>query len=71
MNKSYFVALLLLAAFATTLPAVAADLDEIVVYADYRDTPLMRQAGSISVVDPQALEVRQSRHLDELLGTLP
>ncbi|MCP5146116.1 MAG: TonB-dependent receptor [Gammaproteobacteria bacterium] len=71
MNKSYSVALPLLAGFATTLPAVAADLDEIVVYADYRDTPLMRQAGSISVVDPQALEVRQSRHLDELLGTLP
>ena len=53
--------------------ANAADdrLVEIVVTADFRDSPLMQSAGSISVLGEQAIKDRAARHFDETINKLP
>jgi len=46
-------------------------LEEIVVTAGFRDTELMKSAGSISVIDEQVIHDRAARHFDETINTLP
>jgi iron complex outermembrane recepter protein len=46
-------------------------LEEIVVTAGFRDTELMKSAGSISVLDEQVIKDRAARHFDETINTLP
>jgi iron complex outermembrane receptor protein len=47
------------------------ELEEIVVTAGFRDTEVMKSAGSYSVIDDKTLHDRAARHLDETLNTLP
>ncbi len=46
-------------------------LEEVVVTAGFRDTELMKSAGSVSVLDEQLIEDRAARHFDETIGVLP
>jgi len=46
-------------------------LEEIVVTAQFRDSNLMRTAGSVSVVQDSTIFNRGSQHLEEVLNVLP
>lgn len=47
------------------------ELEEVVVTAQFRDTPLMQTAGSISVLDQTRLFDRGALHLQDALNVLP
>ena len=46
-------------------------MEEVVVTAGFRDTELMTSAGSISVLDREAMVERAARHLQDTLATMP
>ncbi len=46
-------------------------IEEIVVSAGFYDSELMKSAGSISVLDAQAVQDRAARHFDETINVLP
>ncbi len=49
----------------------AVSMEEVVVTAGFRDTELMTSAGSISVLDREAMVERAARHLQDTLATMP
>lgn len=49
----------------------AGELEEVVVTAQFRDTPLMQTSGSISIMDQTALFDRGALHLQDALNVLP
>ena len=63
----------LLLATACFTPAVLADdvIEEIVVTAGFRESELMKSAGSISVIESQVLNDRSARHFEQTLNVLP
>ena len=63
------VSLALVLASATT--AAAAPIEEIVVTAELRETPLLEQSASTSVVDRTAIRQRAARHLEDVLNLAP
>src|SRR5210317_52806 len=50
---------------------LAGELEEVIVTAQFRDTELLKSAGSISVVRESVLFERGTRHLEETLNILP
>jgi outer membrane receptor protein involved in Fe transport len=56
---------------AASLPATAQPLEEIVVTASLRDTPLLDQAASTSVVSAQTVRERAANHLEDILHAIP
>ena len=46
-------------------------LEEIVVTAEFRDTPLMQQAASTSIVSSDDIYDRAAQHLEEVLNLAP
>lgn len=58
-------------ALAAALPAAAQPLEEIVVTASLRDTPLLSQAGSTSVISAQTVRERAANHLEDILHAIP
>ena len=71
LNRISFLTLLLATACFT--PAVLADdvIEEIVVTAGFRESELMKSAGSISVIESQVLNDRSARHFEQTLNILP
>ncbi len=63
----------LLLATACFTPAVLAEevIEEIVVTAGFRESELMKSAGSISVIESQVLNDRSARHFEQTLNVLP
>lgn len=54
------------------VPALAeGPLEEVVVSAGFYESALLKSAGSISVVDEQAIVDRSARHFDEIISMLP
>lgn len=49
----------------------AGELEEVVVTAQFRETPLMQTSGSISIMDQTALFDRGALHLQDVLNVLP
>ena len=72
-NMSRIIKLALLPCLLTTsLEASAEDaLEEVMVTAELRDEPLLRQAASTSVVDAGQIRQRAADHLGDILGLLP
>lgn len=68
-----FVMLFSLLLWAGLLPLVQAEevLEEVVVTAGFRDSELMKSAGSISVLDSQVLTDRSARHFEQSINMLP
>jgi iron complex outermembrane receptor protein len=70
--ENYTLALALI--FGASTQAYAADspepADEIVVTANFRDSELMKSAGSLSVVTDQVILDRGSQHLEDTLNVL-
>jgi len=68
-----FNSVLLMIISITLSPVLFANdvLEEIVVTAGFRETPLMKSAGSISVLDDAVIKDRAARHFDETINTLP
>jgi outer membrane receptor protein involved in Fe transport len=72
MCSHFIFALLTIVSLCMSSSLSANDvLEEIVVTAGFRDTELMKSAGSISVVDGQVIKDRAARHFDETINTLP
>src|SRR5690625_5173033 len=53
------------------LMTVAQDIEEIVVYADFRGSLLEQLDGSVSVLGETQIEDQNARHLEELLLNAP
>lgn len=53
------------------LPTQGASLEEIVVTAKFRDTPLMDAIGSISVLPESTITERAAQHLQDILNAVP
>lgn len=68
-RKSLFIALTFAAIGAQ--PSVAQQLEEVVVTADFRQSPEMRYAASLTVVGDQQIRERAAQHLDEILNVTP
>ena len=68
-----FSSFTLLLATACFSPIIFADdvLEEIVVTAGFRESELMKSAGSISVIESQVLNDRSARHFEQTLNVLP
>lgn len=76
MLPSRFAAPALIAGTFVTVFSLAAAADdeaieEIVVTAGFRDAALMRSGGSVSVLEPLAIEERAARHLEDTLAAVP
>jgi len=61
----------LLPAYALAQDGSPGEPEEVVVTAQFRDTPLMQAAGSISVLDQTQLLDRGALHLQDTLNVLP
>lgn len=61
----------LLAAALCARAAGAAPIEEVLVTAELRRTPLLEQAASTSVVDARAIRQRAAQHLEDVLGLAP
>ncbi|KGE05385.1 TonB-dependent receptor [Pseudohaliea rubra] len=61
----------LLALACLAAGAGAAPLEEIVVTAELRNTPLLEQSASTSVVDSRTIRQRAARHLEDVLNLAP
>lgn len=59
-----------IAAFAVQ-PSLAKQLEEVVVTADFRQSPEMRYGASLTVVGDQQIKERAAQHLDEILNVTP
>ena len=68
-----YVRAITLAASCLTLasPIAASEIDEIIVTAELRQTPLMQQAASTSVVSAADISQRAAQHLEEVLNLAP
>jgi outer membrane receptor for ferrienterochelin and colicin len=53
------------------LPTQGASLEEVVVTAKFRDTPLMDAIGSISVLPESTITERAAQHLQDILNAVP
>lgn len=72
MFKRFIYSLLITSSLCTSSTLLADEaLEEIVVTAGFRDSTLMKSAGSISVLDEQLIQDRSARHFDETLNVLP
>ena len=72
MFRYFSLALLTSVSLCVTFALHASEpLEEIVVTAGFRDTALMKSAGSISVVEQNVINDRAARHFDETLNVLP
>lgn len=67
-NVRTIAAALLMAGPVLADPAV---LEEIVVTAELRDTPLLLQSSSTSVVSADTIQQRAAQHLEEILNVVP
>jgi iron complex outermembrane receptor protein len=56
---------------ATSAMADSAGLEEVVVTAELRATPLLRQVGSTSVISAQDIREREAQHLEGVLALAP
>lgn len=64
-------AALLLGACSSLSVANEAEMEEVVVTGEFRDTPLLKLPTSISVVDEEALRLRQAKSLEDVLNLAP
>ena len=68
----YVKTLILAAAGLTAAPPIAAsEIEEIIVTAELRKTPLMQQATSTTVVSSRDISQRAAQHLEEVLNLAP
>ena len=51
--------------------AADADLEEVIVTAQFRDTELLKSSGSISVVPQDIIFERGAQHLQAILNVMP
>jgi len=63
--------LALAAAVAQTAPAAEKQLEEVIVTAELRDTPLLNQVGSTSVISAEEIRQREAQHLESILNVAP
>lgn len=71
MFSRFYCTLLLTISLSASYPLRADDtLEEIIVTAGFRDSELMKSAGSISVLDEQLIQDRAARHFDETINVL-
>ena len=63
----------ILLALALTAPVMAqpSALEEIIVTAEFRDTALLEQPTSTTVLTSQTIRARAAQHLEEVLGAAP
>jgi iron complex outermembrane receptor protein len=66
-----FSPLTCLAIVLAPVAASASELSEIVVTAQFRDTNLMREANSTSVIGAELIQLRAAQHLDEVINLAP
>lgn len=71
MTPRHFHLRPLLLPLALALPAAAQPLEEIVVTASLRETPLLAQAASTSVLTAQTVRERAANHLEDILHSVP
>ncbi|MFL0797069.1 MAG: TonB-dependent receptor [Cellvibrionaceae bacterium] len=71
MKKYIYSHSLIFSASLLSAAVQAANLEEIIVTADFRQSELMTMPGSISVIDSSQIESRNANHLDEILNTAP
>ena len=64
-------AIVLLLSSLAAAQAADAELEEIIVTAGFRDAELLRQAGSVSVLESQRVQDRAAWQLSDMLGALP
>ncbi len=62
---------LLTASLLAVAPALSRELTEVVVTAEWRDTPLLNQSASTTVLTSAALRERSAQHLEEVLNVIP
>jgi len=53
------------------MPAMSADIQEVIVTADFREAPEALYSGSLTVVGSNAISSRAAQHLDEILNIAP
>ena len=66
-----FSAALVLAACSSLSVANDTAIEEVVVTGEFRDTPLLKLPTSVSVVDEEALRLRQAKSLEDVLNLAP
>ena len=66
-----FSAALLSVACSSLSVANDTAIEEVVVTGDFRDTPLLKLPTSVSVVDEEALRLRQAKSLEDVLNLAP
>jgi iron complex outermembrane recepter protein len=71
MFSRFYYTLLVTISLSASYPLHADNtLEEIIVTAGFRDSELMKSAGSISVLDEQVVHDRAARHFDETINVL-
>jgi len=73
-NKSIYVSLLVLAPLLTNISvnaAVVDELEEVIVFADFRETTLDDSTVSVTVTTEEELEKRGAKHVSEILNAAP
>ncbi len=71
MPKLLIAIRLLLLLPAASWSLYAGDLEEVTVTAELREVALLRQANSTSIVDDETIELREARHLENILALMP
>ena len=61
----------LLAASTTSKTYSSVELNEIVVHSDLRRSSLFETAASLSVLDNKTIELREAKHLENLINLIP
>ena len=71
MKTSYTFGTTLLTTLLAATTATSQELSEVLVTAEWRDTPLLSQSTSTSVLTSDGLRERAAQHLEEVLNVIP